>query len=229
MRMAARREHGRAGGAGHLAHRPLGCGAGPRGCATTTRSGGVRGHVGNQAAAVGIGEDRAGPPTSRPTPATTTSEAIGESAASARAFIGPTRTQVPVESLKSSATRPSNHSPAAGRSRSTKATASLDAVVALVVERGGCRLGRPPVAGRDVRAGDADLEPAGRRHQLQDGARDGHPDVAGMLNVKVAVGRHGRRLGRSPGRHQRDVPRGCASVAIDLSSANRWLERLAPA
>lgn len=64
------------------------------------------------------------PTSPRLIPATTTSSTHGSPAAITRARSGPTDTKVPVESLKSSATRPSNANPSPGCAGSIGFTAS---------------------------------------------------------------------------------------------------------
>ncbi len=61
---------------------------------------------------------------SRFMPATTTSCTSGAPSRTMRARIGPTLTKVPVDSLKSSAMRPSNSSPRCGSPGSMNCTAS---------------------------------------------------------------------------------------------------------
>ena len=89
------------------------------------RAGAVRSEIGAEAAAQRAGSGRPAPTTkSRSWPAITTSCTSRAPCARIRARSGPTLTHVPVESLKSSASRPSKISPLPDRSGSTNRIAS---------------------------------------------------------------------------------------------------------
>ena len=75
---------------------------------------------------------------------------------------GPTLTKVPVDSLKSSAMRPSNSRPRCGSAGSIELHRVAGAVEAFFVEGLGGLLGRAPVARHHVRAAEAHLELAVR-------------------------------------------------------------------
>ena len=120
-------------------------------------------------------------------------------AAMNRARSGPTLTQVPVESLKSSATRPSNTRPLRGSLRIDEAHRVAQPVEALLVEGRARELRLPPVAGRDVRPADAHLELVAHGRELQ-------------LDARHRAGRSCRRAHRRR-RLRADVANGAVSVA----------------
>ena len=103
---------------------------------------------------------------SRLMPAITTSRTSGAQAATNRARSGPTLTQVPLASLKSSAMRPSKSKPASKSSGDGRLQRVAEFVKAFLVERRRGQFRLAPIARRDVRPLGADFQLAVVRHQL---------------------------------------------------------------
>ena len=114
-----------------------------------------------------------------------------------RARNGPTLTQVPVDSLKSSAMRPSNSRPLPAIVGVDEFQRVADLVEALFVERLARELLLPPIAGRDVRAAQARFQLAFVRHQLEFDARRRQADIARPVEIPGAGERQRRGLGRA--------------------------------
>ena len=121
---------------------------------------------------------------SRSAPASTTSRTSGAKCAMNAARSGPTLTQVPVASLKSSARRPSNSKPFGRIGRIVELERVADLVKPFVVEGFRGERGRAPIAGRDVGAfAAAPRVCRSLRHQLQLHARHRQADIAGALAI----------------------------------------------
>ncbi len=113
---------------------------------------------------------------------------------------GPTLTQVPLDSLKSSARRPSNISPFDGSRRIAQADGVPHAVEALLVEGGRGARGVAEVPGRHVRSPHAGLELAADAGELQVHAGDREANEAGEGADVPGAHRERRRLGGAEAR-----------------------------
>ena len=160
------------------------------------------------------GPGRAAPTTSRSMPAITTSRTQRAETLHQRARSGPTLTQVPVASLKSSRDAPVEGKPASARSAgSIEAQRVAEAVEAFLVEGGAASAsGVAPIAGGDVRAAHPRLQlaldrrqlqlaprqPAGRRRRTA--AQSGAADQARTARFRWSRGRSSIGCARRPSR-----------------------------
>ena len=133
------------------------------------------------------------PSQARSWPVMTTSCTRGEHAELILARSGPTLTQVPVPSLKSSVVRPSNSKPWRGSAAIDEAHRVAGAVEALLVERRAGELRLAPVAGRDAGAAKARLEFFARGNELHFHAVHRQADRARARGA--AAGEHRGRRG----------------------------------
>ncbi len=149
---------------------------------------------------------------------------IGRSAASSAARRGPTRTQVPVDSLKSSAIRPWNVKPARWIGWIDEANRIAQAVEAVLVERGPGELGVAPVARRDVRARERALR-AGRRPARLSTRRRARARRCGRrrLGHRPSAERERRGLGRAEAGHPGHALRRTPAMR---QASNSWRYRL---
>ena len=120
---------------------------------------------------------------SRSGPASTTSRTSGAKCAMKAARSGPTLTQVPVASLKSSASRPSNSRPLAGSAGVVELQRVADLVKPFLVEGGRGQRRRAPIAGRNIGASEPRFELAVARHEFQLHAGQRQADIAGALGI----------------------------------------------
>ena len=150
-----------------------------------------------------------------------------------RARNGPTLTQVPVDSLKSSAMRPSNSRPLAGSCRVDEFQRVAEFVEALVVEGLAGQVVLPPIARRDVRPAQPRFELALVRHQLEFDARRRQADIARPIEVPGAGERERCGFGRAERRQEnnalaRRLDRELRSVDPMSSGSGRRRHRTAP-
>ena len=119
-----------------------------------------------------------------------------------RARNGPTLTQVPVVSLKSSAMRPSNSKPSSGRCGVHEFQGIAEPKKAFLVERRARQLCLPPVARRNVGPAHPGFQLAvlGQEFELNPGRRDA--DVAGPVEIACGGKREGRGFRRSKARQK---------------------------
>jgi hypothetical protein len=112
---------------------------------------------------------------------------------------------VPLESLKSSAMRPSNRRPEARIVRVFEFERVAELVEAFFVEGVGGEFGLTPIARRDVRSLEARFELAAVRHELELHARRGQAHVGGVLAHPHAAERHGRGFGGAEAGEKHDA------------------------
>ena len=117
------------------------------------------------------------------------------------ALNGPTLTHVPVASLKSSATRPSNRKPRSGSVVVGEPQRIAELVESLFVKRRLGQLGLAPVAGGDARALDARLELAGVGDELHLDPWIWNADYAGVARALGDADRRWAGLGRTERSH----------------------------
>ena len=123
-----------------------------------------------------------------------------------RARSGPTLTQVPVASLKSSAMRPSNKRPLLGSCRSSNLQRIAEPVEAFLVEGFGGQLRLAPVARRDVRPSQRAPRSCRRAGtSLTSMPGGGRPMLVAFCGVPHAAEREGRGLGRAEAGEEQDV------------------------